>query len=222
MSLCYQSRPVGRLSLSVAAVGILAGTATAGSISEASIFVDVLEVNGSPGFGAVGSADTIQVMDGDVITFGINVDITTVTGATSITGGIFALANVGAFGTAQNVDPDGVFEPTFSLSKVFDDNAIEIQETLPGGSTADLGLMYLVATFEFVVDATSGSFSYDALTTTAPTTGGANVILYRSAAGGGQAAITEITADTIRIIPTPASAAILALAGVVGGTRRRR
>ncbi len=218
------TRPAGRSLVSVLVIGLFSGS-TFGQVQPGSLFVDLLEVNGSAaGAGAVGAVDTIPVMDGDVLTFGINADFTAVTSATYIAGGLFALADVGAFGTAQNIVSSVAFDGNLSLSQVFDDNAIQFQEFQPAGAEQNIGRVLQVATFEFVVDATSGSFSYDMLTAVSPSNGGLNQFYLRS--GIGQpfiiSQIDPLTADTIRILPTPGVAVVTGLAGLAGVIRRRR
>jgi multisubunit Na+/H+ antiporter MnhB subunit len=186
-------------------LGAAALAAAAGNASGQSVTVDLILVNGSPaGAGDIGLVDTVDVSDGDVLTFSIDADFSAAPGGDFINGAIFALDSVGAFGLAQNIEPNPVFEDLFSLSKVFDDNAIEIQELQPASTQTDIGLVAQIATFEFVVDAPTGTFSYDALTTQAPTTGGANDVLIRDLGNMIDAIpIAQLEADTIRIDPVP-------------------
>lgn len=191
------------------------------AVGTASVNVDVLAVNGTPVM-PTGTVNTVGVQTGDTILFAINATMNDPIVGDFIQFAAVRLESVGPFGT---VDPDSItiapalqsFLPT---GLVFDDNGLDLQTLrLPGSPDSSLGTSGQLFTFEFVVTATEGQFSYDTLITPMGTD-------VESTLRGGfpdinKYIITQATADTV-VIPAPSALAGFGLIAGFGAARRRR
>ncbi len=202
----------------------IGSNAMAGALfGSASINVDVLAVNGTPAM-PTGTVNTVGVMPGDTILFAINATIESVEAGDFIQFAALRLEAVGPFGT---VDPDSItIAPALQGflpgpdGLVSNDNGLNLTTfRLPGNPDNSLGTGGQLFTFEFVVTAMDGEFSYDTLVV--PMGSEPDNTLRAGGPDFNKYLIAEITADTI-VIPAPSALAGFGLLAGFGAARRRR